>query len=704
MKRVFIDSSFMHPLVRASIVRNDVKNLQMLHESKRDLFALDKNGYSALLIAAEYGSIDIFKYLLDLGLDPEYTAPDGKCLADYLDNPQIEEALNKLFIPEALNDEVDDLLGIDWEPEEEFVPVQQEASDIEDVAEFQEMLSEMEIVDTDADWDSSWIELPSFIELREGIVYSLAFADAMKRIFWAQESDYELLENLTPESDVLLESLKVALNCSGIEISEEVVMPEYVLDSEFDQIEYEDFVHEIDTIVYEETKYYNFQLCNIYAEFSKLKKRTFKDTSLLFDEIDLEITTIIQLFFKSKEAVIVLLALLCYQKNEWNVEEINLLLGYCPGQETLGSQVMLKEPLAEFTDEVLDDGELDEYDDDDTYFRAEYSLGKNLFEKSSYDREQAITLLKKLSKGKDASATGIENLTGILFLADPTTYCFERICFELSLRNLASDIVDQVTDRLKTIREKRYDIALQNYGLLIFVHKKVYASGISPEEIIQEGFFGLVRATEKFDTKLGIKFSTYAFNWIRQTMLRYRENHFSVIRYPTHFISLYNKYQKIKSEYEDRDQDLPSIEELAVLLEVSEKTIEGLEENFHEFVCFEDMNETDYSIHENDDEVSNSKENLPIEAPLVVQWDFNEHLIKIDLHKQIQSIMSEFHPRMKEIVIKRFGLEGEESKTLEELGQEYGITRERIRQIEAKALRKFREIPRFFNVLKDYIY
>ncbi len=704
MKRVFIDSSFMHPLVRASIVRNDVKNLEMLHESKRDLFALDKNGYSALLLAAEYGSIDAFKYLLDLGLDSEYTAPDGKCLADYLDNPEIYEALNTLSIPQAVDIETDNLLDLDWEPEEEFVPLQQKESDIEEVVEFQEILSVMEIVDTDTDWDSSWIELPSFIQLREGIVSSHEFSDTMKKIFWAKASNYELLENLASGSDVLLESLKIALHCSGIEISKEAEVPEYVLDSELDQTEYDDFIHEIDSIIYEESKYYNFHLYNIYGEFANLKKRAFKDASLLFGEIELEKDLILQLLLKSKETAILLLALLCYQKKEWNIEEINQLLRYSSTQVTVETQVSLQDLPDEFLDIGSDDIGFDMDDDDgDTYFTSVYSIGRTLFENNAYDREQASKALKKLSIDSDLSEEEIKNLKNSITFADPTTYCFERICFELNLRNLASDIVGQVTDRLKNIREKRYDIALQNYGLLIFVYKKVYASGISPEEIIQEGFFGLVRATEKFDTKIGTKFSTYAVNWIKQTMIRYRDNHFSVIRYPIYFSTLNYKYQKIMADYEDRDQDIPSMLELAELLEVSEKTIEGLEEYYHELISFEEMIESNNSIHDYDD-VADSKENITIQAPLVVQWDFDKSLIEEDLHRQVQSIINEFHPRMREIVIKRFGLDGKESMTLEELGYAYGVTRERIRQIEVKAINNFRGIPRFFNALKDFNY
>ena len=703
MKRVFIDSSFMHPLVRASIVRNDVKNLEMLRESKRDLFALDKNGYSALLLAAEYGSIDAFKYLLGLGLDSEYTAPDGKCLADYLDNPEIREALNALSIPQSADIETDNLLDLDWEPEEEFVPLQQKESDIDEVVEFQEILSEMEIVDTDTDWDSSWIELPSFIQLREGIVSSHAFSDTMKKIFWAKASNYELLENLAAGSDVLLESLKIALHCSGIEISKEAVMPEYVLDSELDQTEYDDFIHEIDSIIYEESKYYNFHLYNIYGEFTNLKKRRFKDASLLFEEIKIEKDLILQLLLKSKETTILLLALLCYQKNEWNIEEIDLLLGYSPVQDTSETQVSTQDIPDEFLDVASDDIGFDVDDDGDTYFTSVYSIGRTLFENSAYDREQASRVLKKLSLDSDLSEEEIKTLKNSITLADPTTYCFERICFELSLRNLASDIVGQVTEKLKNIQKKRYEIALQNYGLLIFVYKKVYASGISPEEIIQEGFFGLVRATEKFDTNPGTKFSTYAVNWIRQAMIRYRDDHFSVIRYPVHFSNLNYKYQKIKTDYEDRDQDIPSILELAELLEVPEKTIEGLEEYYHEIVSFEEMSESDNGIHDYDD-VADSKENVTIIPPLIVQLDFDKSLIEDDLQRQVQSIINEFHPRMREIVIKRFGLDGKESMTLEELGNAYGITRERIRQIEVKAINKFRGIPRFFNALKDFIY
>nr|WP_321297099.1 sigma-70 family RNA polymerase sigma factor [uncultured Sphaerochaeta sp.] len=704
MKRVFIDSAYMHPLVRASIVRNDVENLKMLHENKKNLYALDKNGLSALLIAADSGAIDVFKYLVNLGLDTEYCAPNGTSLADYLDNPEIEAVLNEIFVPEPDGEEVDDLLGIDWEPEEEFVPIQQKPSDVENIVEFQDMLSEMEIADTDLDWDSSWIELPAYVELRDGFVSNHSFADALKRIFWIQKSDFSLLEKLVPESEMLLESLQIALSCCGIALSNETIMPDYVLDEEFDQLEYEEFIRNLDSIIYEEMKYINFPLYRIYEGFANLKKKSFRDTSLLFSDIDREFSKIIQLLLQSKEAMTLLLALYCFQGNDWKSEDVDQLFWHSPDLVHNSTQTSHQDSSNILDDDVESDEGFEEYDANSNCFRPCYSLGKNLFEDCSYSQKQVATMLKKLGNEKIPSEQAVNEISNFIKKTTPTTFCFERICFELELRRPNTDFVDQVVACLRTIQNDRYDIALQNYGLLIFVMKKTYVSEISPEEILQEGFFGLVRATEKFDPKLGIKFSTYAVNWIRQTMVRYRDDHFSVIRYPTYFSTLNYKYRKIKSEYSNRDQELPPIGELAELLEVSEKTIEGLEENFHEFISYEEIRENDNNTCDSDDEYSVGKEDALIEDALIVWTDFDSALIEENLHEQIQEIISEFHPRLKDIVNKRFGMDGNESMTLEELGSQYDVTRERIRQIEAKALRKLREIPRYYNSLKDYLY
>ena len=280
------------------------------------------------------------------------------------------------------------------------------------------------------------------------------------------------------------------------------------------------------------------------------------------------------------------------------------------------------------------------------------------------------------------------SLTKDLTINDPVRMYLKEIG---QIKLLTMDEETELAERILNGDEMAKNILAEaNLRLVVSIAKRYVGRGMLFLDLIQEGNIGLMKSVEKFDVNKGYKFSTYATWWIRQAITRAIADQARTIRVPVHMVETINKLARIQRQLTLELNREPSEDELAKKMNVSVEKIREIYKISQEPVSLETP------IGEEDD--SHLGDFIKDERNLSPEEYATNEMLKDEIAEVLETLTE----REEKVIRLRFGLEDGKSRTLEEVGQLFGVTRERIRQIEAKALRKLRH-PSRSRKLKDYI-
>jgi len=243
-------------------------------------------------------------------------------------------------------------------------------------------------------------------------------------------------------------------------------------------------------------------------------------------------------------------------------------------------------------------------------------------------------------------------------------------------------VTEVLLEGQREIDEAKGTLIEANLRFVISIAKRYAGKGLNFSDLIQEGNIGLMRAVDKFNYKLGFKFSTYATWWIRQAMTRALIEQSKAIRIPVHTAEIINKITKVMAQRVQETGEEPTLEEVADHLKIPVDKVKEVLQMARDTISLETPVGDEDSGY-----LKDFIEDTDVLSPLDVAME-------ADMKKQIDKILSSLTPKEEQIIRRRFGIGEAEPRTLEEVGLEFEVTRERIRQIEAKAIRKLRHPSR----------
>jgi RNA polymerase primary sigma factor len=263
--------------------------------------------------------------------------------------------------------------------------------------------------------------------------------------------------------------------------------------------------------------------------------------------------------------------------------------------------------------------------------------------------------------------------------------------YQQGILDLEEQDVEELKETIRIAAEAKNKLVEANYRLVVSIAKRYVGRGLLFLDLIQEGNMGLMRAVDKFDYEKGFKFSTYATWWIRQAITRAVADQARTIRIPVHMVETINKMIRIQRQL---IQDLgrePSIEEIADKMGITPEKVQNIQRIAKEPISLE--------AHVGEEEDSSLGDFISDPNALTP----HEYMLQEMVKQTLDEVLETLTDREEKVLRLRYGLFDGKNHTLEEVGREFGVTRERIRQIEAKALRKLRS-PSRQNKLREFYY